>query len=79
MKNMAKKKTQTDEQTQAELEPQETPLPPPEPPPPPTLAEPVKAPGKPSLPFKPGIDPVPYPNTVIQHPLYSDPQAAKPI
>jgi hypothetical protein len=42
------------------------------------LAEPVKAPGKPSV-FHPGIDPVPYPNTVIQHPLYSDPQAAKPI
>ena len=73
---MPRKKT--DEQTQPELEPQESPLPPPEPPPPPTLAEPMKAPGKPSV-FHPGVDPVPYPNTVIQHPLYSDPQAAKPI
>jgi hypothetical protein len=40
---------------------------------------PTTAPGKPPLPFKPGVDPVPVPFRVDQHPLYSSPQAAKVI
>jgi len=44
----------------------------------PPAATTTKAPGKPVI-FHPGVDPVPVPFTVPQHPLYSDPQAAKPV
>ena len=40
---------------------------------------PLGFPGKPGKPFQPGVDPVPVPWRVEQHPLYSTPQAAKPI
>ena len=66
-----KRKTHADEQPETQPKPQPDPTPPPQ-------TQPMKNPGKPIV-FHPGTDPVPVPNTVIQHPLYSDPQAAKPI
>jgi hypothetical protein len=39
----------------------------------------LKSPGKPPRPFKPGVDPVPVPNPIQQHPLFSSPEEAIPI
>jgi hypothetical protein len=44
-----------------------------------TIPQPTGRPGKPGKPFQPGVDPVPVPFRVEQHPLFSDPEAAKPI
>ena len=46
---------------------------------PPPIPVPMKSPGKPPKPLKPGVDPVPVPNQVQQHPLYSTPEEAIPI
>ena len=37
------------------------------------------SPGKPKKPFQPGVDPVPVPDTVVQHPVGPAPGEAKPV